>query len=166
MFSTERTCAMHEGCFPLSGPAKIVATLRIVSLDIPKKVKSGKEVKLTCLYDLEGDRLYSIKWYRDDKEFYRFVPKDAPQKQYFPLDGIIVDLSRSDNMTVYIRDVQVSAGGIFECEVSADSPSFRTAALQKVMMVEVSDRFWIQSKMSRERNLIYRSKNSTDCRKV
>ncbi|XP_076373893.1 uncharacterized protein LOC143258591 isoform X4 [Tachypleus tridentatus] len=115
-----------------------VATLRIVSLDIPKKVKSGKEVKLTCLYDLEGDRLYSIKWYRDDKEFYRFVPKDAPQKQYFPLDGIIVDLSRSDNMTVYIRDVQVSAGGIFECEVSADSPSFRTAALQKVMMVEAS----------------------------
>ncbi|XP_022246400.1 uncharacterized protein LOC111086725, partial [Limulus polyphemus] len=115
-----------------------VATLRIVSLDIPKKVKSGREVKLTCLYDLEGDRLYSIKWYRDDKEFYRFVPNDTPQKQYFPLDGIIVDFSRSDNMTVYIRNVQISTGGVFECEVSADSPSFRTAALQKVMMVEAS----------------------------
>lgn len=129
---------MYWIVFCLSVLAEVVATLRIVSLDIPKKVKSGKEVKLTCLYDLEGDRLYSIKWYRDDKEFYRFVPKDAPQKQYFPLDGIIVDLSRSDNMTVYIRDVQVSTGGIFECEVSADSPSFRTAALQKVMMVEAS----------------------------
>ncbi|GFV71686.1 putative DD41D transposase [Trichonephila clavipes] len=48
-----------------------VLCLRLVSLHVPSKVIVGDVIKLTCRYDLEGDTLYSIKWYRDDVEFFR-----------------------------------------------------------------------------------------------
>ena len=35
----------------------------------------GQELSLSCAYDLEEDTLHSIKWYRDDKEFYRYLPR-------------------------------------------------------------------------------------------
>ena len=35
----------------------------------------GEELSLSCAYDLEEDVLYSLKWYRGDKEFYRYLPR-------------------------------------------------------------------------------------------
>ena len=37
--------------------------------------ETGRDISLLCAYELEQDILYSIKWYRDDKEFYRFLPR-------------------------------------------------------------------------------------------
>jgi hypothetical protein len=34
----------------------------------------GSSLSLSCNYQLEGSTLYSIKWYRDDMEFFRFTP--------------------------------------------------------------------------------------------
>ena len=34
----------------------------------------GQDLSLLCNYQVMGDSLYSIKWYRDDKEFFRFIP--------------------------------------------------------------------------------------------
>ena len=39
----------------------------------------GEDISLTCDYKLEDDILYSIKWYRDDKEFFRFIPRGEPR---------------------------------------------------------------------------------------
>ncbi|KAF0749884.1 Uncharacterized protein FWK35_00014991 [Aphis craccivora] len=33
----------------------------------------GSTTTLECNYDLEGEQLYSIKWYKDRNEFYRFL---------------------------------------------------------------------------------------------
>ena len=48
---------------------------------------------LECLYDLEGDSLYSVKWYRNGQEFYRHIPTDRPQTVVFRQAGLIVDVS-------------------------------------------------------------------------
>jgi hypothetical protein len=40
----------------------IASALRIVMLDIPSPSMAGESVELMCSYDLENDRLYSIKW--------------------------------------------------------------------------------------------------------
>jgi hypothetical protein len=42
---------------------------------------------------MEGDKLYSIKWYRNGQEFYRFIPSDEPKTTVFNGDGINVDVS-------------------------------------------------------------------------
>ncbi|XP_076308809.1 uncharacterized protein LOC143224298 [Tachypleus tridentatus] len=76
---------------------KVSSSLRIVNLDVPRTVPRGREVRLTCSYDLEGEKLYSVKWYRDDMEFFRFVPRDDPKQLYFPLEGIEVDV-RANNI--------------------------------------------------------------------
>ncbi|EEC02590.1 beat protein, putative [Ixodes scapularis] len=66
--------------------------IRILSLEVPQTALVGTEARLRCAYDLEGDVLYSVKWYRDDVEFFRFVPSDRPPGQFFPVDGIKVDV--------------------------------------------------------------------------
>lgn len=45
--------------------------------------------------DDDGDEeaLYSVKWYRDNEEFYRFIPKDNPPQQSYAVEGIKVDVS-------------------------------------------------------------------------
>ncbi|XP_076305186.1 uncharacterized protein LOC143222476 [Tachypleus tridentatus] len=115
---------------------KATEGLRILSLDVPRSARFGEKARLTCNYDLERDNLYSVKWYKDDLEFFRYVPKDTPQRQFFPLDGVKIDFTRSNQQTVYIEDVQTETSGRYRCEVSADAPSFRTVSSEKSMKIE------------------------------
>lgn len=71
------------------------SSLKILMLDVPSPAIVGESVELTCSYDLEGDKLYSVKWYKNDAEFYRYVPKDWPPGQFLPMNGIRVDVRRS-----------------------------------------------------------------------
>jgi hypothetical protein len=66
-----------------------------VQITVPEAVPTGDIARLKCDYDLEKDLLYTIKWYRGDEEFYRFVPKESPPTRVFPLQGIHVDVSTS-----------------------------------------------------------------------
>lgn len=43
------------------------------------------------------EALYSVKWYRDNEEFYRYVPKDNPPQNSYSVDGIKVDVRISYN---------------------------------------------------------------------
>ena len=61
-------------------------------LDIPSPTTQGESVELTCSYDLDKDNLYSVKWYKDGLEFYRYVPKDWPSVQVLAIEGVRVDV--------------------------------------------------------------------------
>lgn len=45
----------------------------------------------------EKQRLYSVKWYKDNEEFYRYVPKSNPPQQSYRVEGIRVDVSTAKN---------------------------------------------------------------------
>jgi hypothetical protein len=49
-------------------------------------------VRLECHFDMNGEALYSVKWYKDGYEFYRYVPRDHPPAQVFDLNGIYVNV--------------------------------------------------------------------------
>lgn len=66
--------------------------LRIVKVTVPAYRVRGQTTQLECDYQLEGDILYSVKWYRDNEEFYRFMPKFDPPKHAYKIDGIKVDV--------------------------------------------------------------------------
>ncbi|XP_042904037.1 uncharacterized protein [Parasteatoda tepidariorum] len=109
--------------------------LKLVSLHVPNLVVVGEDVQLQCAYDLEGDPLYSIKWYRDDVEFYRYVPRDKPPGQFFPLKGVSVDTLRSVNGTLILLETDETTTGNYKCEVSADAPSFQTVSTHRKLRV-------------------------------
>jgi hypothetical protein len=67
--------------------------LRDVRVIIPVDVSHGDSTTLQCLYDLEGDSLYTVKWYKGEHEFYRFTPRENPSIKIFPLRGLKIDVS-------------------------------------------------------------------------
>lgn len=70
-----------------------VDLLRINSLDMPIAIPRGQPVLLFCNYDLNGDELYSVKFYKDFVEFYRYLPSESEPGQKFLLKGAYVDVS-------------------------------------------------------------------------
>ena len=51
----------------------------------------GKHGVLECDYELEGSEVYSIKWYKDNQEFYRILPGMEHQVDFFEVPGINMD---------------------------------------------------------------------------
>lgn len=67
--------------------------LRIVQVTVPDVVRSGSNATFVCEHDTEGDILYSVKWYKGRREFFRYTPKEIPAVKLFSVPGITVDVS-------------------------------------------------------------------------
>lgn len=44
-------------------------------------------------YEEMEETLYAVKWYKDEEEFYRYVPRANPPQNSYSFDGIKVDVS-------------------------------------------------------------------------
>ena len=58
----------------------------------------GQDISMSCEYRMSregGDSLYSIKWYRDDQEFFRYIPtgERSGRSGLFCLSELWSDLS-------------------------------------------------------------------------
>ncbi|ENN79474.1 hypothetical protein YQE_04118, partial [Dendroctonus ponderosae] len=126
--------------------------LKALKLSIPRAVRAGHSVTLGCEYDLDEAQLYSVKWYREQEEFFRYVPKEEPPTRVFTTSGLQVDISVSNANSVTLLSVNRDISGQFQCEVSADAPLFHTQSMSALMTVvelveAVSERFrpmWAQ----------------------
>ncbi|GJQ86041.1 hypothetical protein Trydic_g10611 [Trypoxylus dichotomus] len=101
-------------------------SLHLVELRIPSHAVRDQSARLECHFDLDGETLYSVKWYKDGNEFYRYVPRDMPPVQTFQLPGVTVDIHNSTENQVVLSSVQLSTSGKYRCEVSGEAPSFQT----------------------------------------
>lgn len=68
-------------------------SLRLTEVRIPNHTVRNSTARLECHYDMDGEDLYSVKWYKDGHEFYRYVPRNMPPALVFPLPGVNVDVS-------------------------------------------------------------------------
>ncbi|KAF7495472.1 hypothetical protein SSS_05190 [Sarcoptes scabiei] len=114
-----------------------IDSLRITLLDIPSPLVVGESTELTCNYDLEDNVLYSFKWYKDGIEFYRYVPRDYPPIQFLKMSGINVDVHKSTKKSVFLQNVNLSTRGKYRCEISAEAPTFVTAAKEGNLEINV-----------------------------
>ncbi|CAB4060782.1 unnamed protein product, partial [Lepeophtheirus salmonis] len=106
------------------------------TLLFPPHALRGQQTRLRCNYDLENDNLYSVKWYFNDQEFYRYIPSDSPKVTIFHhLPGIRVDRSLSSEKEIVLDNVDFDASGKYSCEVSADAPMFQTASTSGILYV-------------------------------
>ncbi|XP_050506943.1 uncharacterized protein LOC126884768 [Diabrotica virgifera virgifera] len=100
--------------------------LKEVKIDVPQAVLKGHEVILQCLFDLEGDKLYSLKWYHNSSEFYRYTLTGEHHAKPFKLKGFHVVPERSNATRVVLKHATRAINGGYSCEVTADQPSFFT----------------------------------------
>ncbi|XP_024084415.1 uncharacterized protein LOC106664799 isoform X2 [Cimex lectularius] len=118
-----------------------VDCLKLIRLTVPKYKMRGELALLECLYELEGDTLYAVKWYKENEEFYKYVPKLNPPKTSYKVEGIKVDHQLSDNTRVALRSVNLKSSGVYKCEVSAEAPSFASAQKESRMDVMYESEF-------------------------
>lgn len=71
----------------------VTLALKILEVLVPRYADLKQSVVLKCNFEVGHGKLYSVKWYKDDHEFYRYIPGDRPAIQVFHLPGIILDVS-------------------------------------------------------------------------
>jgi len=73
--------------------ASFISNIKLLNVRIANHTVLGSSTKLECTYDLEGENLYSVKWYKNGDEFFRYLPKSKPNIQVFEKRGIYIDVS-------------------------------------------------------------------------
>ena len=66
----------------------------MLGVEVPAQMILGQSAKLKCNYDLEGSELYSLKWYKNGNEFYRYMPRDIRKTTVFSQKGVSIDVSK------------------------------------------------------------------------
>ncbi|KAJ8873923.1 hypothetical protein PR048_024760 [Dryococelus australis] len=111
--------------------------ISLLSVGIPRHVAHGQSTVLECQFDLEGKKLYSVKWYKDGEEFYRFVPEETPKKQMLYVAGVNVEIESSAENQVKLLSLNLNSTGRYRCEVSTEGPPFETVSEHADMIVFV-----------------------------
>lgn len=67
----------------------------LTDVHIPNYVIQNSSVQLGCDFDLENDTLYSVRWYKDDEEFFRYMDAEYhfPRTASYQVEGIHIDVS-------------------------------------------------------------------------
>ncbi|XP_042234423.1 uncharacterized protein LOC121874354 isoform X2 [Homarus americanus] len=110
-------------------------------MQVPPKVQAGKTVQLGCEFDLEGNSLYSLNWWRGSDQFYQFSPSSPDQIIVYKSPGITVDVKQSGKNVVVLRNISHDSAGRYKCEVLADYPSFeKVSETAKMEVIDVPTR--------------------------
>ncbi|XP_042882919.1 uncharacterized protein LOC122259970 [Penaeus japonicus] len=113
----------------------IAAGLRVTEVEVPRYLIVGQSATLRCHVALEGEVLYSLKWWKDGRQFYQYIPQNNPPAVVFTVPGITINPAKSGLDEVELMDVQGSSSGQYRCEVVAESPTFTTHVLSANMTI-------------------------------
>ncbi|CAB0000795.1 unnamed protein product [Nesidiocoris tenuis] len=132
--------------------------LRLLRLSVPPYKMRGESAFLECDYDLEGNTLYAVKWYKDNEEFYRYVPRASPPQHSYNLEGVRVIQSEgsfsntfaqlkgrecglrplSAPCTFEILFRQLPHVGLFGCSSQSSFPSMEQSNAKQVVLRTVN----------------------------
>ncbi|XP_071643310.1 uncharacterized protein [Temnothorax longispinosus] len=99
-----------------------------VEFKMPKEAVVGSSIEVRCEWRLlGGSNLYSVKWYKDDHEFFRYLPDSSQRTQIFPRPGVKVETRpNGEQRWIRLKDLALQSSGQYKCEVSTEAPSFAT----------------------------------------
>nr|XP_027227285.1 uncharacterized protein LOC113819238 [Penaeus vannamei] len=112
--------------------------LRIDDIEVPSLVLPSDTIHLKCIFHLEKDHLYSVTWWRGQKQFYQYSPTTGKAK--YEDKGITVDEMRSSMETVVLRNVSLATSGMYKCEVVAERTYEKDSKSQAMEVVDIPDR--------------------------
>ncbi|XP_063853313.1 uncharacterized protein LOC135096041 [Scylla paramamosain] len=114
-----------------------------MGVEVPGVTGVGGAANLTCHHHLPTAHLYTLKWYHNDSEFYRYVPSDAHSPVF---TRSVVQFKAQEawrgerGVTLTLSSLTSSASGEYKCEVIAEHPSFRTETRAASMRVAGEER--------------------------
>lgn len=118
---------------------QLAGSLVVTDIYVPGMIDFRDNVTLSCSYNMGGHTLNSVKWYKDENEFFRYSPMMHPVYMIFPVDGIHVsDGSNICNETTCKVELSLlgkKSSGVYRCEVSGDAPLFQLATKAANMTV-------------------------------
>ncbi|KAL0121583.1 hypothetical protein PUN28_006836 [Cardiocondyla obscurior] len=99
-----------------------------VEFKMPNEAQVGSSIELTCDWRIYGgSKLYSVKWYKDDHEFFQYLPDGNQRTQIFPRPGVKVETRpNGEQRRIRLKDLVLQSSGQYKCEVSTEAPSFAT----------------------------------------
>lgn len=101
-------------------------SIYIHRVSVPNYGVQDKHAVLTCHYDSQGKQIYSIKWYKNGKEFFSYLPGKSRPTTVHKMEGVNVDITHSDQNKVTLRSLSLASTGRYRCEVSNEAPTFAT----------------------------------------
>eukprot|EP00093_Oithona_nana_P005919 05919.XXX_136321_142922_1 [CDS] Oithona nana genome sequencing. len=122
-------------------------SIHLEAVLVPQYRYRGSNASLLCKYELQAnEELFSLKWYKEDTEFYRHTPPDPLSQpppmtgygnppsfnlnyptnpissglvQTWPVPGIKIDEENSRPQHVILKRVTFKSSGTYRCEVTA-----------------------------------------------
>ncbi|KAG1667794.1 hypothetical protein GQR58_018250 [Nymphon striatum] len=116
-------------------PIEMSGGISITKLNIPRYVYIKQNVTLNCHFDLNGSRLYSVKWYKDNTEIYRFIPSHKPEVKIYHTKGVVLDRFKSKPGSIVILEAVEDTSGTYACEISGEEPDYPTKYIEKEMTI-------------------------------
>jgi len=110
---------------------RVCSGIRMEAVAVPKIRFRGQNASLLCQYELEdNEELFSLKWYKEETEFYRFTPPDSSRRRWeeppdeglvqtWDVPGIKINTKDSSPMRVELRKVIFKSSGMYRCQVTA-----------------------------------------------
>ena len=81
-----------SGILQILGLTVKILGLTVTNVQVPPIIEVGKDGLLRCEWNLDGETLYSVKWYQGLKEIYRYTPSKQQPIQIFSNDFLQVDV--------------------------------------------------------------------------
>ncbi|XP_050100194.1 uncharacterized protein LOC126580892 isoform X2 [Anopheles aquasalis] len=107
--------------------------LQLTEILVPHVADVQETVTLSCSYDMGTHKLNSVKWYKDEREFFRYSPLMPQNLMLFDVDGVtVVPNSTAQVCNHYMCSIQLHklntrSSGSYRCEISGDAPEFKLA---------------------------------------
>ncbi|CAH1188800.1 unnamed protein product [Phyllotreta striolata] len=110
--------------------ASYTAALRLKSMSVPMVADLRDIMELDCHFDMGKEELYAVKWYKDDQEFFRYMPGGQERTRVFPVPGVNVEMRTVEcnqrRCKISLKDLtRMHSGGAYRCEISSEAPAFR-----------------------------------------
>uniref|UniRef100_A0A6P7FLY3 Uncharacterized protein LOC114330715 n=1 Tax=Diabrotica virgifera virgifera TaxID=50390 RepID=A0A6P7FLY3_DIAVI len=102
-------------------------------MEAPPVADLRQNMTLDCHFDMGNEDLYAVKWYKDDQEFFRYMPRGQQKTLLFPVPGVQVRSSETDCSQVRCKIIlsglsRIHSSGAYRCEISSEAPAFRLAS--------------------------------------
>nr|XP_046917961.1 rho GTPase-activating protein gacZ-like isoform X1 [Dermatophagoides farinae] len=111
-----------------------VNAIRSLRIMAPDYIFYRDPMWLNCsVIDLDYNQIYSIKWFKDNDEMYRFITADETSpRTFYDTPGIVIDESRSNYGNLYILHADFKTEANFRCEVLAENDFTTAIQIKKI----------------------------------